>query len=203
MSRVYIIHPHGLHNGEEYAAMPVLIIPRIIQRFLSRFHGERSWKRIFHSKRLTIKFPENKTVSPVEKCGSSLKMQRERPGRQTEFNSSIARTSLLLIIARSPRPRCHRRVFRSYIHTRIYMRARVQESNENQLRGVRFITVTIEYTIEIPRANPTNGAVPEVHTRAALIRRTGASFKKTRLLFHCNVPIQNNEYRAHCDRRFR
>lgn len=34
MLRVYIIS-RGLHNGEEYATVPVLIIPRIIWRFLS------------------------------------------------------------------------------------------------------------------------------------------------------------------------
>lgn len=71
---VCVIYPRELYNGEEYAAVTVLIIYRIIRRFLSRFREERSWKRVFHSKRLTIKFPENKTVIPVEKCGSSLKM---------------------------------------------------------------------------------------------------------------------------------
>lgn len=113
-----------------------------------------------------------------------------RPCRQTEFNSSTARTSLLLIIARSPRP--HRRVFRS---TRVCVY--IRESNENQLRGVRFITVTIEYTAD--KFNQQRSG----STRAALIRRADVSFKKTRLLFHRNAPIRNNEYRAHCDRRFR
>lgn len=63
---------------KEYAAVPVLIIPRIIRRFLSPdvTREERPWKRVFHSKRLTIKFLENKTVIPAEKCGFSRKIQR-------------------------------------------------------------------------------------------------------------------------------
>lgn len=96
------------------------------------------WKRVFHSKRLTIKFPENKTVIPTEKCDSPLKMQRAR--RQTEFNSSTARASLLLIIVRSPRCAVHSA---RCTHISIYTRGK---SNENQLRGVWFITVTIKYT---------------------------------------------------------
>lgn len=74
-----------------------------------------------------------------------------RPCRQTEFNSSTARTSLLLIIARSPRP--HRRVFRS---TRVYV------CIYGKVMKINFaVCGSLPLQSNIPRTNSTNSA-PEV-----------------------------------------
>lgn len=56
MLREYIIS-RGLQNGEEYATVPVLIIPRIIQRFLSlpRRRGKR-----FMETRISFETVDNK-----------------------------------------------------------------------------------------------------------------------------------------------
>lgn len=178
MSRVctyiYTLYTRELYNGEEYAAVTVLIIRHIIRRFLSRFRGERSWKRVFHSKRLTIKFPENKTVIPVEKCDSSLKMQRVRA--QTEFNSGIARTNLLLIIAHTPRLQCHRRVF-ARIHTHIYIYIHISARGKVMKINIAVCgSLLLQSNIQSKyrgQIQPT--ARHRKYTRAALIRRARVS----------------------------
>lgn len=163
--------------------------------------ARRSWKRVFHSKRLTIKFPENKTVIPEsEKCGSSLKMQLalRSPSLslspscgQTEFNSNIVRQ---FVINNHP-PR--RPSVRPSVRISPDTRARGKSSG-NQLRGGGSLSA-LQSNIAAGKFNGSAGSARPRRFDSRLVQ------ENTIIISSRRVPIRNNEHRAPIvqQRRFR